>query len=188
MIASLLGYFLLVVFFAMELFLRRGGAARTLKAGLSDRGTTNLIGLSYGVGILLPPILNYFSIGAFPAAGRVGGLGVLLMLTGLGMRGWSMHALGRYYTRTLLISEEQSIIKEGPYRIIRHPGYFGTLLVMIGLAVAQANWIATGLVAGLLMVAYHRRMNAEEAMLTAAFGDLYRSYQEHTWRLLPRVY
>ncbi len=188
MIASILGYFFMVGFFALEFFLRREGAARSLKAGPSDRGTTILIGFSYGVSILLPPILNYFSIGRSPEAILVGDVGVALMLAGLGMRLWSMRTLGRYYTRTLLISEEQPFITKGPYRVIRHPGYLGTLLVMIGLSVAEANWIAVVVVASLMLVAYHRRMNAEEAMLGTAFGDGYQGYKKHTWRLLPPLY
>jgi hypothetical protein len=36
MLPLLLGYILLLVFFALEFFLHRGGEARSLKAGQSD--------------------------------------------------------------------------------------------------------------------------------------------------------
>ena len=45
-------------------------------------------------------------------------------------------------------------MQSGPYRLIRHPGYLGTLLFWIGLPLALANWIALLLVMLLMVVAY----------------------------------
>ena len=110
------------------------------------------------------------------------------MLGGIGVRLWAMRTLGHFYTRTLRVSEEQSIVTQGPYRFIRHPGYLGTFLVWVGLGIAATNWIAAALVTLLLFLAYHHRMNVEEAMLVEVFEEGYRAYQKRTWRLLPLVY
>ena len=52
-----------------------------------------------------------------------------LVSTGLALRAWSMRALGSYYSRTLRTTSDQVVIESGPYRVIRHPGYFGSIMV-----------------------------------------------------------
>ena len=188
MATMIAGYLLLIVFFCLEFFMRKGVRAKSLKPSSFDQGTAILIGVSYPIGILLPPLLNYFSAGRLPGAGWIGGVGVLFMLLGLAIRLWSMQTLGRFYTRILTISEGQSIVQAGPYRFIRHPGYLGTLLIWIGLPMSQANWIAMALVALFMGIAYGRRIKAEEEMLVQEFGEEFRRYMKRTWRLVPFLF
>lgn len=188
MITALSGYAILVVFFCLELVVRRGRQAKSLKPSPFDRGTAIFIGTSYPISILLPPILNFFSLGRLPDPFFIGAAGVGIMVLGLVVRVWSMQTLGRFYTRVLTISEGQTIVQSGPYRVIRHPGYLGTLLVWIGLPTSQANWIAICLVILFMGIAYGRRIKAEEEMLVQEFGEEYRQYMKHTWRLVPLLF
>jgi len=82
----------------------------------------------------------------------------------------------------------QSIVSNGPYRVLWHPGYGGVLLMWLGAGVALRNWVALGFVALLLGLAYRRRMNAEEEMLLTNFGVAYRDYCRRTWRIIPFLY
>ena len=188
MVNAILGYSLITAFTGLEFFLRRDKQARSLKPGPADRGTTILIGVSYPIGILLPLALNYFAIGKLPQAGVIGALGVGVMVLGLAIRLWSMQTLGRFYTRTLTVSQGQEIVQDGPYRLIRHPGYLGTLLVWTGLPATQANWIAACVVILFMGIAYGSRIKAEEAMLAGQFGEQYRQYMKRTWRLVPFIF
>jgi hypothetical protein len=86
MLTAFLGYAILVLFFGLEFFVRKGDQARSFKAGHFDRNTTILIGASYPISILLPPILNYFNLGSLSHAGLAGAIGFCLMLLGLGIR------------------------------------------------------------------------------------------------------
>jgi protein-S-isoprenylcysteine O-methyltransferase Ste14 len=188
MVTAILGYGLLVLFFGLEFFLRRGSEAKSLKPGSFDQGTAVLVAVSYPLGIFLAPLLNGFSIGRFPGPDTAGMVGVIAMIAGLGIRVWSMQTLGRFYTRRLTIAEGQKIVQAGPYRILRHPGYLGTLLVWIGLPATQANWIALCALALLMGIAYGRRINLEENMLVQQFGEEYRQYMKRTWRLVPFIF
>jgi protein-S-isoprenylcysteine O-methyltransferase len=76
----------------------------------------------------------------------------------------------------------------GPYRLIRHPGYAGSLLVWTGYCLGIGNWIAVLVVGALMLIAYGWRIRAEERMLADVLGDEYRQYQRHTARLVPFVY
>ncbi len=61
------------------------------------------------------------------------GLGVLLMLAGVAFRSYAIRALGRSFTFDVMAREGQPACEARPYRFIRHPGYAGTLLTIVGL-------------------------------------------------------
>ncbi len=187
MLQVVLAYTLLVGFFVIEIFLRKGRSAKSLEASDSDKGSTVLIGASFGVALLLPPLLNLLQLGQIKWP-IVIWLGLLVMLLGLGLRVWSMRVLGAYYSRTLRVTTEQVIVTQGPYRILRHPGYLGTMLVWIGSGLSLGNWIAALLIALLMLAVYGYRIRSEEAMLLATFGDRYQQYRRRTWKLLPFLY
>ena len=80
------------------------------------------------------------------------------------------------------------VVTGGPYRLIRHPGYAGSLLVWTGYCLGVGNWIALLVVGVLMLAAYGWRIRAEERMLVAALGEQYRHYQRRTTRLVPFLY
>jgi protein-S-isoprenylcysteine O-methyltransferase Ste14 len=56
---------------------------------------------------------------------------------------WSMIVLGPLYTRTLVTTVNQALVRSGLYRVVRHPGYLralrhgqGATLVLAPLAIA----------------------------------------------------
>lgn len=185
-----IAYGLIGCFFLGERALRRGNAARSLDTGRADRGTTRGVGTAIGlsvVAMLTAPLLNHARIGRLTAA-MPAWSGVAAMLAGLALRVWSMRVLGGSYTRTLRTTAEQRLVEEGPYRLIRHPGYLGTLLVWIGGGAATANWIIATAIALCMGQAYRQRLQAEEALLAATFRDAYSRYARRTWRLIPFIY
>jgi protein-S-isoprenylcysteine O-methyltransferase Ste14 len=110
------------------------------------------------------------------------------MVGGLVLRVWAVRVLGAFYTRTLRTNAGQRIVAEGPYRLVRHPGYLGVLLLWLGAGLSTANWIAAATNMGFMVRAYRGRIQTEEAMLAATFGDDYARYAGRTWRLIPFVY
>ncbi len=187
MIQTVLAYGFVVGFLALERLLRRGSSARSLETTDADRGSTRLIGASLGTAFVLPPILNLLHIGRMSST-IARWLGIGIMSLGLVMRIWSMHTLGAAYSRTLRVGESQAIVTQGPYRLIRHPGYLGTILLWSGSGPALGNWVATILLPFMMLVVYGHRIRSEEAMLRTTFGDPYIEYCRHTPRLLPFLY
>jgi protein-S-isoprenylcysteine O-methyltransferase Ste14 len=187
MIQTIIACVLGASFFVVEPFMRKGANAKTIKTTASDKGSSNLIIVMFWIDIILPPLLNFFHVGQI-ASSMVTWLGVLMMVISLGLRFWSMRVLGEYYTRTLRVTDTQAIVMQGPYRVIRHPGYLGTICVWIGFALAVGNWIATIILAILLFGVYGYRIRSEETMLIDKFGEVYQDYKKRTWRLMPFVY
>ena len=185
-----IAYGLIGCFFVAERLLRRGKEAASLKEGKADQGTTRAIGAAFGVSLLamaLAPILNRFRIGRLFSAPLAWG-GIAAMLAGLALRIWAARVLGAFYTRTLQTRSEQRVVTEGPYRIVRHPGYLGDLLLWPGAGLAAANWIATAAIVTAMGRAFRKRIATEEAMLAEAFPEDFPRYAGRTWRLIPFVY
>ncbi|WP_367597430.1 methyltransferase family protein [Mycobacteroides abscessus] len=110
-----------------------------------------------------------------------------MQASGILLRIWSMRTLGSYYTRTLRTSRHQHVIDSGPYRMIRHPGYTGALLIWIGLALTTRNAPTIAVLATLMGRSYLRRITVEEALLQRALPE-YSHYSDRTKKLIPLIW
>jgi protein-S-isoprenylcysteine O-methyltransferase len=177
----------IVIFVAYEVVLRRREAATaTWRGDSDDRGSTRLILAAYTATVVINIVFTGASVGEVGAGWRW--VGIVVMVAGLALRAWAMGTLGRYYTRTLRTVEHQPVVDLGPYRLVRHPGYSGSLLIWVGYALGLGNWIAAALTFALLGAVYLWRVNAEETLLCASLGTQYADYQRHTKRLVPYLY
>jgi protein-S-isoprenylcysteine O-methyltransferase Ste14 len=146
-----------------------------------------------GVGAIAANVALYLAPHVVPAAAiRPGAAafaaGMVILLAGLALRGWSFKTLGEYFTFTVMVSSDQRVITTGPYRVLRHPGYTGILLACAGVGLASANWVgAAGTVLPPLMLLLWR-IHIEETALVATLGDRYRAYAAHHKRLVPLVW
>jgi protein-S-isoprenylcysteine O-methyltransferase Ste14 len=171
---------------AMEGRLRQGAKARTFEAGDEDQGTTAAVGASFGLALAAGPVLALSRRGRLPL--RWGWIGIGMMTSGLALRVAAARTLGSSYTRTLRTEIDQSVVVNGPYRYLRHPGYAGVLSMWLGYGLALTSLPATFVTTVPNLIAYLQRINAEETMLVNSLGDAYRSYQTQTKRLVPGVY
>ena len=139
-------------------------------------------------------VLNFALAGLFPAGAMAApraalfGLALAVMLLGVGLRGWSIWTLGKYFTRDVAVSADQPVIDHGPYRWIRHPAYSGVLLTMLGVGLAAANWASLSALMVCVVMGYAYRVRIEEAALVRALGQPYRDYMRRTKRFIPAVF
>lgn len=121
-----------------------------------------------------------------PQQPRWASLGLAIEVLGLGLGFWARVALGRFWTGRVAFSDDQPLIRRGPYRHVRHPLYAGLLLGALGTALALGR--ARGLAALLLLgSAYARKTAYEEFALRQHFGDEYDRYAATVPGYLPRL-
>jgi len=179
-----------VAFLLMDLAVRFGREARRIDAAPADRGTTQVAYRAFLVIVLAVFVLPRFAHPArleVPLAPAVAWTGAAMIPIGLLLRLWATLTLRHAYTRTLRIQPGQELIRRGPYRWVRHPGYLGSLVMWSGVGLASANLLSIAIVFAALAIAYGRRIHHEEAMLRAAFGDRHRAYRAEVGLLLPRL-
>ena len=86
-----------------------------------------------------------------------------------------------------LLPAQRGVVVGGPYRVVRHPIYFGYLIGHVGFLLANFSWRNAAVLA-LLYAAQVVRIHREESVLAASSDDYARYRERVRWRLLPFVY
>jgi len=168
------------------LLLRRPGDV----GGDADRRAKRLVIAAVWFGLVLAFVL----VKNVPAL-RVGAdtwatllLGVAIACLGTLVRAWSILTLGTFFRRDVMVETGQAVIRKGPYRWLRHPGYTGTLVNTFGLALAFGSWVGAALAVTIATLGHLPRIRVEEAELRDGLGEAYAGYASTTARLVPGVW
>ena len=70
-------------------------------------------------------------------------LGLVGFAMGMGLTTWAM-LVNRFFSSAVRLQPDrgQQLVSSGPYRLVRHPGYSGGLLLLLSAGVALGSWIA----------------------------------------------
>lgn len=108
------------------------------------------------------------------------------MAFGLALRTWAVVLLGPWFTWNVTVQPGQGLVTDGPYRLVRHPSYTGALVTFVASCILLRSWVAAGLAAVALTVAFLRRIRYEEALLSKSFAE-YPRYAARTGKLFARL-
>ncbi|MEV6964173.1 isoprenylcysteine carboxylmethyltransferase family protein [Hamadaea sp. NPDC051192] len=160
------------------------------EATADDRGSRLLVQVAAVAGALAGAVVTRFTPGQVLANVHpvVAWLGLVVLWCGAGLRIWCFRTLGRYFTFTVLTTDTQPIIDVGPYRLLRHPSYTATLLVLLGLGTAFAKGWGLLTLAAVAMCGLAYRIRVEERALVAALGDRYLAFAAPRKRMIPFVW
>ncbi len=121
--------------------------------------------------------------------GQVGNLfvGVALVAAGLLWLGWAVSANrpGNFHVRPVARSGAR-LVTSGPYRLVRHPMYFGVLVSGAGLVVLDPAPLKAGAWLALLGVLL-AKTRLEEAALRRQFPE-YEMYRRQRRFLVPWIW
>ena len=115
-------------------------------------------------------------------------IGALLSVLGLVIRITSILTLKQHFTYTVTEIEDHELIETGLYKIIRHPGYLGQVIIFIGAATSLSNWLSIVLMFIPVLCGYLYRIRVEERFMIKQLGPKYLEYQKRTRRLIPWIY
>jgi protein-S-isoprenylcysteine O-methyltransferase Ste14 len=92
-----------------------------------------------------------------------------------------------YASRTIEVVEGQKVITTGPYSIIRHPMYLGSLIMYILTPIALGSWWAVLIFSLYIPLLVWRILNEEKVLLRDLPG--YHDYcQKMRYRLVPYIW
>src|SRR6516162_6157754 len=115
-------------------------------------------------------------------------LGLIGFAIGMGLTTWAMQ-VNRFFSRAVRLQPDrgQQVVTSGPYRLVRHPGYSGGLLLLLSSGFALGSWIAMApiLLTLPLMV---RRTLIEESMLANALPGYADYMQRVRSRIVPGIW
>jgi protein-S-isoprenylcysteine O-methyltransferase Ste14 len=111
---------------------------------------------------------------------------VAAVTAGLAAAVWARLNLGRNWSAVPALQEGHSLVRTGPYALVRHPIYTGLLLALGGTTLAVGTPAA---LAGLAVMAgaVAVRIRREETLMIRQFGDAYLAYRAEVPALIPRA-
>jgi len=115
----------------------------------------------------------------------VGWTGVSLTAAGVAFAIWARWHLGENWSSSVTLKADHELIRNGPYRFVRHPIYTGILLAMAGtaLAVGELRGVFSFLIT---LASFYRKARREEQFLLQEFGDRFKAHASQTGMFLPR--
>jgi protein-S-isoprenylcysteine O-methyltransferase Ste14 len=155
----------------------------------ADRGSLMVLRGAYVAGLLVAvTATRVVPAAAIHPPALAWWLGLIFVWSGIAIRLWSFKTLGRYFTFTVQTSRDQLVISDGPYRLLRHPGYTGLLLTLTGFGFVFGNWVSAVGLALVMTVGFVYRIMVEERALLQTLGDRYRDYAATRKRLVPLIW
>lgn len=96
------------------------------------------------------------------------------------------HVLGRQWSLEARLLPEHRLVREGPYRHVRHPIYAAMLGLLVATGLELASWPALAAAVALYVFGTLLRTRVEEDLLRERFGDEYSRYAAEVPALVPR--
>lgn len=166
---------------ALQRRLKAGPTAETRPA---QRIIISAIVLSVAATVVVSALDHRFGWSTVPVF--VALLGNVLVFVGLSLAQLVIVQNG-YAAATITVEDDQPLISTGLYGLVRHPMYFGTLIMMIGTPLALGSlWGLLAVAVALPLLA--ARIHDEEKMLTDELAG-YREYMTQVrHRLVPYLW
>lgn len=129
-----------------------------------------------------------FLIVSFPMASWVQVVGLVVLYAGSLLLAWAIGFAGRYLRPSISgVHAEHRLVQDGPLGIVRHPYYVSYVLILVGLSLTLTiPWAL--LLALCVVIGMGPTANAEEAQLTALFGEEYQQYRQRVGRFFPKLF
>jgi methyltransferase len=148
----------------------RNEAAQRARGGVEPPGDVfNIMRVAYPatfVAMLVEGFIRGGPSGASPAGWMAGGLACFLAAKAL--KWWAILTLGAFWTFRVIVVPGASLVRHGPYRILRHPNYVGVALELTGATMMTGAAVCGPLGIVLFGVLLQRRIAVENRALDAA--------------------
>ena len=104
-------------------------------------------------------------------------IGFVIAAAGIMFAIWARRYLGSNWSGGAKLKKGQTLVKTGPYAIVRHPIYTGLSVGIIGTAIAVGKYQSIISIVCILLFSW-MRITAEEKLLTERFGKEYDQYKK----------
>ena len=175
--------------FGVAWFLPAVFGKRTIRRQSSRSRILQLVLLlaAYGLMVDRQPGMGFAE--SAPGAGGHGFLwhGYGLLLAGMLFAGWARIFLGGNWSSSVTLKQDHTLVRSGPYRIVRHPIYTGLLVALLGTAIVLGE-LRCFLGSSWRRLPGRSNRSREEAFMVQQFGDQYTRYRMQVKALVPYLW
>lgn len=111
----------------------------------------------------------------------------LIVVAELGFAIYARVALGRNWSPHAVLKQQQALVENDPYSIVRHPIYTGILFMAIGTAI-RLDQIAGFILLILVCLVLWSKILQEEKLMQKCFPKQYRTYCQHVKIITPFIF
>ena len=115
-------------------------------------------------------------------------IALVIAVLGLALRTWAVLTLGSLFTMHIDVQQGHSLVRRGPYKVVRHPSYLGAFIMYMSTIVFLHSWFSLIAAVVMLPFAFLRRIHYEEGLLKEEFGEEYEAYRLKVKKILPGVW
>jgi protein-S-isoprenylcysteine O-methyltransferase Ste14 len=161
-------------------------ATRAKRDAEPDLGQS--FGLLYALllAFALPHVPLFSFVNYAPVTTVLSIVGLAVFFVGTAFFVAARQALGRNWSQTVSMKEEQELVTTGPYHLVRHPMYAGGIVMSVGAAIVVGGAFVCMLFT--LLPIFLWRIGAEDRLMSQEFPTQYSSYMQHTRALIPFVW
>lgn len=152
----------------------------------TERVLLSLLLVGMGVVPLIYSVTNWLDFADYTLPLWMGWFGVFLLACALLLFARAHIDLKSNWSPSLEIFKDHTLVTNGIYRYIRHPMYASQWVWVIAQILLLQNWIAGPIDLLLFIPFYVLRVQAEEKMMLATFGNRYREYMKKTGHVIPK--
>ncbi len=124
---------------------------------------------------------------AFLVTAKVAIAGLATTLAGVAFAIWARVTLGANWSGVITVKEGHTLVRRGPYRIVRHPIYTGILTAVAGTALTHGS-VRAILALPVVAFGFWLKTLTEERFMAAEFGEEYKRYQREVRALVPFLF
>jgi protein-S-isoprenylcysteine O-methyltransferase Ste14 len=131
---------------------------------------------------------KYYPFGAsfLPSTFITAYTGLAVGFCGIFFAIWARITLGGNWSADAVLKKGQTLVKNGPYGIVRHPIYTGITIGIVGPAIAENT--VTGLIAIFFVLLFsYFRIKDEEKLMKEKFGSDYADYAKKVKAFVPWI-
>ena len=163
-------------------------AATTKRSVRRDSSTSRFVyGLLVPLGAFLviqPGRFGPLNIRLLPDSRAVNLCGLTITAAGLGFAIWARFTLGRNWSGTVTVKAGHELIRNGPYRFVRHPIYSGILAGLLGTSIGEGTLPSlTGM--AIAFCGFRMKWRMEERFMLEQFGAQYAQYRREVKAVIP---
>ncbi|KAF7795769.1 hypothetical protein EIP86_006936 [Pleurotus ostreatoroseus] len=133
-------------------------------------------------------------------------IGLVFVVVGGAVRMWCYRALGRFFVLEVVVTQEHTLVTDGPYAYVRHPSYTAMFLLLLGgylssygpgTYVTECGLMSTPFrfaaylwwaLASYTVIATYLRSFEEDGQLRNRFGGAWAAYRrEVPYKFIPFI-
>lgn len=144
-----------------------------------------VVGLVVTILYLINP--GWMAWSSLPLPAWLRWLGAAIALSGFGLLQWAQNTLGENWSDRAHLGAGHQLVVSGPYKYVRHPIYASFLLVLGSIFLVSANWFIGGTWIMMMALDIRSRIEIEERLMIARYGEEYLQYMSRTGRIFPEL-